>query len=603
MGCIEGDREGRRRPHRTGAEQGAGSPARRTEKDTKTRMRSIFKIFALPALVLTLLGAGAEDGAAQTGSGRAKSGAASGRDLKSAENSIIDAVQLYDGGEYVKAAALLDKISKAAPDNDAALYYRGLCKLRLGDSDGAIGDLKAASAIDTANYWYRYTLAGIYGVTGQTELTEAMYESLLRDFPGKSELHYNLANIYLSQGQLDKALATVNDIETRFGKTDGTVLTRFNILNKQNRQEDAFRILEEYSRESSSPQVLTMLGDYAMGMYNDSTALARYDEALSLDRDYAPALLGKAEAYRITRKYPEYFRVLDGLMADRDIPSDAKADYLQALLKQSDPRFILSFKPQFDSTMAITSAVHPADSSVLETSGLYYYMTGRKEEAAGKFLRIMDLYPDNASAAANYIQILISDNAWEQVVSESEAAYLRFPGQIGFLEYSNAARYNLKDYRGIIANCEKMLAAAPGDSAVYVGCLSIAGDMYYQLGEKDKAYKAYEKVLKAAPNHAPVLNNYAYFLAVDGKKLKKACAMSRKAVAAEPDNATYLDTLGWILYLQGKAGEAKTYFKQAVIYGGKESATILAHYAEVLKALGETDLADLYLEQARTKQQ
>ena len=346
-----------------------------------------------------------------------------------------------------------------------------------------------------------------------------------------------------------------------------------------------------------------MLGDYAMGTYDDSTALSRYDEALALDRDYAPALLGKAEAYRITRKYPEYFRVLDALMADREVPSEAKSDYLQAILKQSDPRFILSFKPQFDSTMAITSAVHPADSSILETSGLYYYMTGRRDEAAGKFRRIMELYPDNASATASYLQILISDKNWEQVVSESEAAYLRFPGRTEFLEYSNAARYNLQDYGGIISNCEKMLAAAPGDSAVCVSCWSTIGDMYYQTRDKSLAYRAYEKVLKTAPDYAPVLNNYAYFLAIDGKKLKKACAMSRAAVAAEPDNSTYLDTLGWILYLQGKPGEAKTYFKQAVIYGGKESATILSHYAEVLKALGETDLANLYLEQAKTKQQ
>lgn len=573
------------------------------EKDTKKRMRYIFKIFALPLMVLALLCSSAADGFAMIPTGRGGTGTTAKTDGRALENNIIDAVQLYDSGEYGKALTILDKICREAPGNDAALYYRGLCKLRLKDANGAISDLKTASTIDSTNYWYRYTLSGIYGMTGQTEMTAAMYESLLRDFPKKSELHYGLANIYLSQNQFDKALKIIDDIETRFGKTDGTVLTRFNILGKQNRQEEAFRILEEYSKESASPQVLTMLGDYAMGTYNDSTALARYNEALSLDRDYAPAMLGKAEAYRITRKYPEYFHVLDELMSNSEVPAEAKSDYLQAILKQSDPRFILSFKSQFDSTMTITANVHPADSSILETSGLYYYITGRRDKAAEKFHRIMELYPDNASATASFIQILISDKDWESVVSESEAAYLKFPGNLEFLEYSNAARYNLEDYRGIISNCEKMLAAAPKDSAVYVSCWSIIGDMYYQTGDKSQAYKAYEKVLQRALDHAPVLNNYAYFLAIDGKKLKKACAMSRKAVAAEPDNSTYLDTLGWILYLQGKPGEAKTYFKQAVIYGGKESATILAHYAEVLKALGETDLANLYLEQAKTKQQ
>ena len=560
-------------------------------------MKHISKTLILILSALALFHFGGADGFAQSGTG-GKSGSSA---VKDSENTLVDAVRLYDDGEYGKALQLLDRICRESPSTDAALYYRGLCKMRLNDAGGAAGDLKAAVALDSSNYWYRYVLTGIYEMTGQTELAIAMNGALLEDFPKKSELYYNLANTYINQGQLDKALEVIDDIETKFGKTDGTVMTRFNILGRQNRREDAYKVLEDYNREYSSPQVLTMLGDYAMGMYNDSTALARYNAALSLDRDYAPALLGKAEAYRITRKYPEYFRSLNSLMGDSNVPAGAKADYLQAILKQTDPRFVQSFKSQFDTTMAISARVHPKDSSVLETAGLYYYLTGRKEDAAGKFRQLISLYPDNAKAVANYIQILAYSRDWEQVVSESESAWLKFPGRTEFLEYSNAGRYNLKDYRGIIANCEKMIQVSPADSAVNVTSWSTIGDMYYQLGEKDKAYKAYEKVLKIAPDYSPVLNNYAYFLVTDGKKLNKACAMSRKAVAAEPDNSTYLDTLGWILYLQGKSAEAKPYFKQAVIYGGKESATVLEHYAKVLDSLGEKDLAKLYRDQAKGK--
>ena len=51
-------------------------------------------------------------------------------------------------------------------------------------------------------------------------------------------------------------------------------MTRFNILSRQERHEEAYKALEEYNKEYSSPQVLSMLGDYEMGMYNDSSALA-----------------------------------------------------------------------------------------------------------------------------------------------------------------------------------------------------------------------------------------------------------------------------------------------------------------------------------------
>ena len=518
-----------------------------------------------------------------------------------ADGRIVNAVQMYEDENFTGAKTMLDAILKTSPDNDAAWYYRGLCNMRLKNAADSERDLKQAVALDSTNYWYRYMLAGLYGMTGRSVLTIDMYESLLRDFPKKSELYYGLANLYINQGQADKALKIIGDIETQFGKSDATVMTRFNILSRQERHEEAYKALEEYNKEYSSPQVLSMLGDYEMGMYNDSSALAYYDEALSLDKSYAPALLGKAETYRIARDYVSYFKTLDILMADRDATPAGKAEYLQAVFRQSDPRFMKSFSSQLDSTVNIAVNAHPADSSILQTAGLYYLVTDRKEAAADAFKKVMTEFPDNVGATASYIQTLLYINDWDKVVSACDSAMVRFPQEAGFLEFANAAEFNRKNYSAVIENCVKMLRIAPTDSATFVTAWSTIGDMYHLLGDQSKAFKSYETALKVAPDNAPVLNNYAYYLSVEGKKLKKAYAMSKKTVEAEPDNATYLDTFGWILYLQGKALEAKPFFKHAMLYGGKDSATILDHYATVLEALGEKDLAKVYRQQAKNK--
>ena len=518
-----------------------------------------------------------------------------------ADGRIVNAVQMYEDENFTGAKTMLDAILKTSPGNDAAWYYRGLCNMRLKNAADSERDLKQAVALDSTNYWYRYMLAGLYGMTGRSVLTIDMYESLLRDFPKKSELYYGLANLYINQGQADKALKIIGDIETQFGKSDATVMTRFNILSRQERHEEAYNALEEYNKEYSSPQVLSMLGDYEMGMYNDSSALAYYDEALSLDKSYAPALLGKAETYRIARDYVSYFKTLDILMADRDATPAGKAEYLQAVFRQSDPRFMKSFSSQLDSTVNIAVNAHPADSSILQTAGLYYLVTDRKEAAADAFKKVMTEFPDNVGATASYIQTLLYINEWDKVVSACDSAMVRFPQEAGFLEFANAAEFNRKNYPAVIENCVKMLRIAPTDSATFVTAWSTIGDMYHLLGDQSKAFKSYETALKVAPDNAPVLNNYAYYLSVEGKKLKKAYAMSKKTVEAEPDNATYLDTFGWILYLQGKALEAKPFFKHAMLYGGKDSATILDHYATVLEALGEKDLAKVYRQQAKNK--
>lgn len=558
-------------------------------------MNKILRTLAIA--VIAIAGTFGTEASAQTGHAEGKPAQEGIR----ADGRIVNAVQMYEDENFTGAKTMLDAILKTSPDNDAAWYYRGLCNMRLKNAADSELDLKQAVALDSTNYWYRYMLAGLYGMTGRSVLTIDMYESLLRDFPKKSELYYGLANLYINQGQADKALKIIGDIETQFGKSDATVMTRFNILSRQERHEEAYKALEEYNKEYSSPQVLSMLGDYEMGMYNDSSALAYYDEALSLDKSYAPALLGKAETYRIARDYVSYFKTLDILMADRDATPAGKAEYLQAVFRQSDPRFMKSFSSQLDSTVNIAVNAHPADSSILQTAGLYYLVTDRKEAAADAFKKVMTEFPDNVGATASYIQTLLYINEWDKVVSACDSAMVRFPQEAGFLEFANAAEFNRKNYPAVIENCVKMLRIAPTDSATFVTAWSTIGDMYHLLGDQTKAFKSYETALKVAPDNAPVLNNYAYYLSVEGKKLKKAYAMSKKTVEAEPDNATYLDTFGWILYLQGKALEAKPFFKHAMLYGGKDSATILDHYATVLEALGEKDLAKVYRQQAKNK--
>lgn len=163
------------------------------------------------------------------------------------------------------------------------------------------------------------------------------------------------------------------------------------------------------------------------------------------------------------------------------------------------------------------------------------------------------------------------------------------------------ALYNLGEYQSYIRESERLIAADPADTATVLSTYSGIGDVYQMTGETAKAYKTYEKALKINPRYAPVLNNYAYFLSLEGKKLRKAYEMSKITVEDEPDNATYLDTFAWILHLQGRDVEAKPFFKHAMLYGGKESAVMLDHYAEVLYRLQEYDLAKVYWNLAKGK--
>ena len=214
------------------------------------------------------------------------------------------------------------------------------------------------------------------------------------------------------------------------------------------------------------------------------------------------------------------------------------------------------------------------------------------------FLKNAELDTTSVAAAATYVQVLATMEDWDAVVSESERMYARFPKELAFVEMINVAEYNRKNYAAVISNCERIVKSPYADDAAVLRAMSTIGDMQYQTGEVAKAYKTYDAVLKKDPQNLPVLNNYAWYLCTEGKKLGKAYRMSKITVEKEPDNPTYLDTFGWILHLMGRDLEAKPFFKHAMLYGGKESATILRHYGTVLEKLGETDLAKVYYDQA-----
>ncbi|MBO4467131.1 MAG: tetratricopeptide repeat protein [Bacteroidales bacterium] len=516
------------------------------------------------------------------------------------DGNFITAVSLYSSGDYTRAQRILETLSKADPSNDAVWYYKGMSEFSLGEQDKAETSMRKAVQLDSTNFWYRRTLARLLFSQGRTDEGTAMYEEIVRDFPDRTQMSFELLEIYLRQRDFEKALASLDEVERLRGTSEEIVRTRFDIYNEMGRHQDAIDAVEKFNADYSSPMLLSLAGDYYLSDYADSLAAARYSEALDIDGSYAPATLGMSEVYRRRRNYPEYFRTLQGFFASPDIPGASKGMYLRNVIGGIDPKILQIHRDGFDSLAMTAVNTHPTDSTVLTVVGTYLFSTGRQDAAGVWFIEAADQYPESKSLTTTAIQYLGVKQNWEVLRDRALDAFNRFH-DMAFLEYANMANYNLKDYDAIIGNCRYIVTNYPKDKDLCLPAWSSMGDAYHEKGQEKEAFKAYKKALKINPDYAPVLNNYAYYLALQNKQLKKAYNMSKKTVEAEPNNATYLDTFGWILHLMGRDLEAKPFFKHAMLYGGKDSAVMLEHYAEVLEALGEHDLARTYRIQAKAK--
>ena len=159
-------------------------------------------------------------------------------DKAAQENIIMSAVSRYDNKDFDGAIKLLKSVVEQDSESDAAYYYLALSYFSKEDPELAEAYLRRAHELDPENFWYRHRLAVLYTATKRPELAIDIYESLLKDFPKKSDLYFEVVELYTAREDFEKALQTLDEIETVFGKTESTAVYRFNLLRRMNRAEE-----------------------------------------------------------------------------------------------------------------------------------------------------------------------------------------------------------------------------------------------------------------------------------------------------------------------------------------------------------------------------
>lgn len=128
---------------------------------------------------------------------------------------------------------------------------------------------------------------------------------------------------------------------------------------------------------------------------------------------------------------------------------------------------------------------------------------------------------------------------------------------------------------------------------------SVLGDTYHELEMMDKCMEVYDSALVYNPSEISVLNNYAYYLSLEGKQLERALEMSAKTLEMEPDNAIYIDTYAWILFCLERYEEAKAYAEKMIQLNADMGAVEYHHCGDIFAKCGDISRAVEYWEKAR----
>jgi tetratricopeptide (TPR) repeat protein len=324
-------------------------------------------------------------------------------------------------------------------------------------------------------------------------------------------------------------------------------------------------------------------------------ALAAYEKTQKLDPTNPYINISLSDYYRKQGDDAKALEYLKLGFSNPNLDIDSKINIL--LVYYSVNEIYSDKKVESFELSEILIKCHPEDPKAWSIYGDLLYQDERYEDARTAFRKVITI---DSSRYLVWEQLLFVESQlmdFHAMKEESDRALNLFPQQPMIYLFSGVANYQLKDYRKSVEALEMGKNFVVGNNKMLSQFYSSLGDGYFQLKEMNKAYEAYEAVLKIDPDNSVVLNNYAYYLSLEEKDLDKAEKMAKRAVELDPENGANQDTYGWVLYQLGRYNEAKEWIGKA-IKNREESAVVIEHYGDVLWKLGEKEEAVKYWERA-----
>lgn len=494
-------------------------------------------------------------------------------------------------GKYDEAIDYFLHCHSIDSTNANVLVELGTFYNALQEKDKALDFYRKAVNYDKTNYYYNMMLAGLSKELGLNQEVVDIYEGLLELNPGKPELLFEIANAYADNGELEKAINQLDELEKSMGVSEALAINKFRLYSMLDNKEKAYEEIQQIiDKNPGDIRYLILMGD----LYADDNQLDKakgyYDQAKLIDPDYPALILSFVNYYEKTGSSDAAQTEIQKAITSSSMEVDTKIQLLTRYLSvlQQNKKDIKEANPLFQSLFE----QHPNNTQLNLIYGNVLYLQGDKKGAIDQFQIFINGNPDNPAGYEQILRVALPEEDFDKVKEVTTEALKHLPGEPQFYFYLGAVNFQQGNYKEALKVFEVGLDSANFNNPIlesdFYGQI---GDINYHLENKEVAFDSYEKALKLNPQNLPVLNNYSYYLSLEKRNLDKAEQMSGITVKLEPLNPTYLDTYGWILYEQGSYIMAKIYIEKAIEYGEEPSAEVYEHYGDVLFMTGEQEKA------------
>ena len=508
---------------------------------------------------------------------------------------FLESIRRQSAGDMASAFELLRHALEISPDAPEACFFMAMYLSEMRQDSLALVSLERAVDLSPNNEVYQEKLAQFYIGTGNYDKAIDAYTRLCDTHKYRTDAMKILLQLFQQRKDYPRMLDVVNRIEQVDGMSDDLALSKMKIYELMGDSKSACEVVQQLA--ASHPYDLNygiMLGNWYMQNSREEDALEIFSNALKEEPNNVYAQLSMYDYYMQTGQEVKADSIMEQILISPTAPTDNKLQLIRQAIQQNERQGgdSLTMLSLFDRVIAAA----PDETALREMKIAYMSMKkSPKEYIDSALVALLDIAPDNAAARFQLIQLRYPEHNMDDIIALSEPGTQYNPEEMVFYYFAGMGYYMKGDddkayevFRKGVDNIND--ESEPGIVSDFYAAM---GDILFNMGRKQEAYAAYDSCLHWKSDNISCLNNYAYYLSLDGSSLKKAEEMSLKTIQAEPKSTTYLDTYAWILFMQERYSEARIYIDQAMANDSTEDmhSDIYEHAGDIYAMLGNTDKA------------
>lgn len=490
---------------------------------------------------------------------------------------------------YDVAIEYFERAIEAYPDDHASMYELSVLYVIKNEFEKGFEHIKKAVELDQNNKWYKIRLADFYKQNGEYESFISIYDQLLENEPANLEYLESYIDALLHLGHFETVIEKLNIVEENIGITDYISLEKIEIYKLLGNND---KVVEEMEKLSNAipyeTRYLSMLAELYMQNKREKDAFKIYLKIKEINPNDPYINISLLEYYQKNGEIDNAYQEFILSIKNKNLDYNTKAQIYEYWFEnKGDNENVIREAEEAGKAFIET---HPDKELGYYVLGTVYYNNKIYDKAQQYYL---DAIEKDSTSFITWYQLAITDMELKNndaLYQHTKTALRFYPEQPFFYLLNGIALVEMKNYEDAIKAFEKGRFMS-ADKSLTSDFDTYIADAYHQLGNKAKTYEYYDRVLKNNPENVYVLNNYAYFLSIDGIRLDEALKMSAITIEKEPKNVTFLDTYAWILYKLERYKEAKKWMEKVFSYDKNPQGINYEHYGDILYKLGDTQKA------------